>query len=128
LQKKGKAAVGKITLRTKEYPVLVHTYKGSLILTTMRYSYDVVSPQQYKELKTLQQPDKTQLDIATKIIEDLSGEFEIDEFQDTYKKRVQEIINKKMKGQTITVEKPQKEEAKELIVALRETLKQLQKK
>jgi DNA end-binding protein Ku len=128
LQKKGKAAVGKITLRTKEYPVLVHAYKGSLILTTMRYSYDVVSPQEYKELKTLQQPDKTQLNIATKIIEDLSGEFKIEEFEDTYKKRVQEIIKKKIKGQTITVEKPQKEEAKELIVALRETLKQLQQK
>ncbi|MHA2053469.1 MAG: non-homologous end joining protein Ku [Candidatus Hodarchaeales archaeon] len=128
LQKKGKAAVGKITLRTKEYPVLVHAYRGSLVLTTMRYSYDVVDPQEYKDLKNLEKPKQNELEIANKIIEDLSGEFNIDEFEDQYSKKVEEIIKKKLKGQTIKVEKPQKEEAKELMVALRETLKQLQKK
>lgn len=128
LQKKAKAAVGRITLRTKEYPALVHAYKGSLILTTLRYNYDVVDPQEYKELKNLEKPEQKELEIANKIIEDLSGEFEINEFEDQYRKKVEEIIKKKLKGQTIKVEKPQKEEAKELMVALRETLKQLQKK
>ncbi|MCJ7664690.1 MAG: hypothetical protein MUO24_10675, partial [Desulfobacterales bacterium] len=33
LEKMGKAAAGRITLRTKEYPALVHAYKGSLVLT-----------------------------------------------------------------------------------------------
>ena len=128
LQNKGKAAVGRITLRTKEYPVLVHAYKGSLVLTTMRYSYDVVNPQEYKELKTLKKPAKQELEIANKIIEDLSGEFDIDEFEDLYRKKVEEIIKKKLKGQKITVETQPKEEVKDLMVALRETLKQLQKK
>jgi DNA end-binding protein Ku len=128
LQKKGKAAVGRITLRTKEYPVLVHAYRGSLVLTTMRYSYDVVEPQKYTQLKNLEKPNQKELEIANKIIDDLSGEFDINEFEDQYSKKVEEIIKKKLKGQTIKVEKPQKEEAKELMVALRETLKQLQKK
>lgn len=128
LQKKGKAAVGKITLRTKEYPVLVHAYKGALVLTTIRYSYDVANPQEFKELKTLEKPEKTQLEIANKIIQDLSDEFEINEFEDQYKKKAEQLIQQKLKGQTIKVEEPQKEEAKELMVALRETLKQLQNK
>ena len=38
------------------------------------------------------------------------------------------IIKKKLKGETITLEKPPKEEVKGLMVALRETLKQLEKK
>jgi len=94
----------------------------------MRYSYDVVNPQEYKELNSLKNPEKQELDIANKIIEDLSGEFDIDEFEDNYRKKVEEIIKKKLKGQKITVETQPKEEVKELMVALRETLKQLQKK
>ena len=63
-----------------------------------------------------------------KIIADLCGEFDITEYKDTYRQKVEELIKKKLKGETITVEKPPKEEVKELMVALHETLKQLEKK
>ena len=38
LEKKNKAGAGRITLRTKEYPALLHPYKGALVLdnTTLR--------------------------------------------------------------------------------------------
>jgi DNA end-binding protein Ku len=128
LEKKGKAGAGKITLRTKEYPALVHTYQGALLLTTLRYAYDVVNPQSFEELKKLEEPEKTELDLAVKIITDLSGEFDITEYKDNYRQKVEELIKKKLKGETIIVEKPVKEEVKGLMVALRETLKQLEKK
>jgi DNA end-binding protein Ku len=128
LQKKGKAAAGRITLRTKEYPALVHAYKGSLILTTMRYAYDVTNPLDFEELKKLKEPDKNELELAVKIITDLSSEFDITEYEDNYRNKVEQIIQKKLKGERIVVEKPVKEEAKELMAALRETLKQLEKK
>jgi DNA end-binding protein Ku len=124
----GKSAVGKITLRTKEYPVLVHAYKGALVLTTMRYGYDVVDPSGFEELQELKSPEKAELDLAKKIITDLSGEFDINEYKDAYRQRVEELIQKKLKGETITVEKPPKEEVKGLMAALQETLKQLEKK
>jgi DNA end-binding protein Ku len=128
LESIGKAGVGRITLRTKEYPVLVHAYKGALVLTTMRYGYDVVDPGGFEELKELKTPEKNELEIAKKIIKDLSGEFDISEYKDTYRVRVEELIKKKLKGETITVEKPPKEEVKGLMAALQETLKQLEKK
>jgi DNA end-binding protein Ku len=128
LEKKGKACAGRITLRTKEYPAIVHAYKGALVLTTLLYAYDVLNPQGFEELKQLKAPEKTELDLAVKIIADLSGEFDITEYKDSYRQKVEELIQKKIKGETITVEKPPKEEAKELMVALRETLKQLEKK
>jgi DNA end-binding protein Ku len=127
-EKKGKAGVGRITLRTKEYPALVHAYKGSLVLTTLRYAYDVVDPQGFEELKKLKAPEKAELDIAVKIVADLSGEFDITEYQDRYKQKVEELIKKKLKGETVVVEKPAEEEVKGLMVALRDTLKQLEEK
>lgn len=128
LEKKGKAGAGRITLRTKEYPALVHAYKGAIVLTTLKYAYDVVDPQGFEELKKLKEPEKAELDLAVKIVTDLSGEFDIAEYKDRYKQKVEELIKKKLKGQKIVVEKPAEEEAKGLMVALRETIKQLEKK
>ena len=129
LEKKGKACVGRIALRTKEYPAIVHAYKGSLVLTTLRYTYDVADPRSLEELKQLKEPEKAELDLAVKIITDLGGEFDITEYRDNYREKVEELIQKKLKGERIVVEKPVvKEEAKELMAALRDTLKQLERK
>jgi DNA end-binding protein Ku len=128
LEKKNKAGAGRITLRTKEYPALLHAYKGTLVLTTLRYVYDVVDPQDFEEAQKLKEPEKAELDMAIKIVSDLSGEFDISEFEDTYMKRVEELIKQKVKGEKIHIEKPPEVEAKGLMVALRETLKQLEQK
>ena len=128
LQSMGKVGVGRITLRTKEYPVLVHPYQGALVLTTLRYDYEVANPRDLEELTALKEPSQVELTLAKKIIVDLSGEFDISEYKDGYREKVEELIDKKLKGEIIVVEKPVKEEAKELMVALQETLKQLKKK
>jgi len=128
LEKTNKAGAGRITLRTKEYPALLHTYKGALVLTTLRYAYDVVNPQDFEQLHNLAEPEKAELDMAVKIVKDLSGDFDITEFQDTYMQRIRELVNKKSKGEKISVTKPPEIEAKDLMVALRETLKQLEQK
>jgi DNA end-binding protein Ku len=126
LQRTNKAGAARITLRTKEYPALLHPYKGALVLTTLRYAYDVVNPADFEALQKLSEPQKAELDLAVKIVSDLSGEFDISEFEDTYQKKVQALIAQKMKGEKITVEKPPEEAARGLMVALRETLRQLE--
>ena len=126
LEKTNKAGAAQITLRTKEYPALLHTYKGALVLTTLRYAYDVVDPRDFEKIGTLPEPQKTELDLAVKIITDLSGDFNIAEFHDTYQEKVQQLIQQKQKGETITVTKKPEEQAKNLMSALRETLQQLE--
>ncbi|HVP17305.1 MAG TPA: Ku protein [candidate division Zixibacteria bacterium] len=128
LQKTQKAGAGRITLKTKEYPVLLHAYKGALVLTTLRYADEISDPKNFEELKGLKEPEKKELDLAVKIINDLSGEFDITEYQDTYEERIRKLIAKKLKGETIVAEKPVKEEAKELMTALQQTLSQLKKR
>jgi DNA end-binding protein Ku len=127
LKKKGKAGAGRITLRTKEYPALLHTYKDALVLTTLKYAYDVIDPSGFEDLKKLEEPSKAELDLAIKIVTDLSGEFDITEFEDTYRKKVEELVKRKMKGEKIQVQRAPEVEVKGLMVALRETIKQLEK-
>jgi DNA end-binding protein Ku len=128
LQKTNKAGACRITLRTKEYPALLHPYKGALVLTTLRYAYDVVDPRDFEKLGKLEEPQKAELDLAVKIVKDLSGEFDITEFKDSYMEKVQELVKQKAKGEKITVTQAPEVEVKGLMVALRETLKQLEKK
>jgi DNA end-binding protein Ku len=126
-QKMGMAGVGRFTLKNKEHPIVIHEYKDALVLTTLRYANEIVDPLDLEELKNLKKPTKEELELATKIIENLSGEFDITEYSDGFREKVAELIEKKMKGEKIVVEKPQKEEVKELMVALQETLKKLKK-
>ena len=127
-QKMGMAGVGKFTMKNKEHPVIIHEYKESLILTILRYANEIVNPLDLEELNDLPSPTKEELQLATKIIENLSGEFDITEYKDGFREKVEKLIEKKKKGETIIPQKPQKEEAKELMVALRETLSKLEQK
>ncbi|MCX6655983.1 MAG: Ku protein [Candidatus Bathyarchaeota archaeon] len=128
LEKRGMAGVGRYTMRTKEYPVLIHSYRGALILTTLRYPNEVIDPGTVKDIKELKQPSNKELELADKILDNLTGEFDINEYKDTYRENVEKLIKKKLKGETIKVEKPEKkEEVKELMVALEQTLQQMKK-
>ena len=125
--KKKMAGVGTFTLRTKEYPAVIYPYRDALILSTLRYSTEVVDPQAHEELSQLEEPDKSELELAEKIIDNLAGDFDITVYHDTFREHVEQLVEKKMKGETITVEEPKTEEVKELMQALQETLTQLQK-
>ncbi len=128
LEKKGMAGVGRFTLRTKEVPAIVHPYKGALILTTLHYPAEVTEPEKIAGLEEAKTPSGPELELAGKIIDNLTGDFDISQFTDTYRENVEKLIKKKLKGETITVEKPKKEEVKELMAALQETLQQMRKK
>jgi DNA end-binding protein Ku len=120
------AGVGKFTLRTKEYPVVIYPYHDALVLTTLRYSDEVVDPKSIKEVMQAKVPSKEELELALKIIDNLRGDFNIKDFKDTFRDEVQKLVDSKMKGETITVEKPQAEEVRGLMQALRDTLTQMQ--
>lgn len=126
-KRKNMAGVGKFTLRTKEYPVLIYSYRDTLILTTLRYANEIVDPKSIDSLQNISKPSDEELKLAEKIIENLSGEFVITEYKDTYREQVQRLVKQKMKGEVIKVEEPKQEEVKELMAALQETLAQLQK-
>jgi len=123
----GKAGMGKVTMRTKEYPVVVYEYRGALILTTLRYANEVVNPQSLEELSQLKKPGQKEMELAGKIIKDLSGEFDITEYRDGYREKMEKLIKTKMRGEVVVAQVPKKEEVKELMVALQETIKRLKK-
>jgi DNA end-binding protein Ku len=124
-RKKGRAGVGKITLRTREYPALVREYQDALILITLHYPDEVINPASVEVIASVPAPGKKEISIAEKIIDDLSGELDLEIYHDTYREQIEELIKKKMAGETVHVERPKAEEARELMSALEETLARL---
>jgi DNA end-binding protein Ku len=128
LQDLGRAAVGTITLRTKEYPVVVHVYKGGLVLTTLRHADEVTSPHAFEQLTGLPAPKERELTLAKRIINELSGDFSITDYPDRYQEAVMRLIEKKLAGEKVVHVEPHPEEAKELMQALQETIATLARK
>ena len=122
-----RAAAGTITLRTKEYPVVVHAYGKGLVLTTLRYADEVVQPASVTGLADLPQPKETELALAKRIITELAGEFAITDYHDRFRDAVLSLVDKKLAGEKVVYEEARPEEAKELMQALRETLAALPK-
>ncbi|KQC05752.1 MAG: hypothetical protein APR53_06430 [Methanoculleus sp. SDB] len=120
-----RAGVGRVTMRTREYPVIIHSYRGALVMTTLRYAEEVTVPGAYDELSRLPVPEREQLDLAKKIVGELSGDFDIHDYHDRYRERIEDLITRKMAGKTITFEQPKGEEVRALMDALRDTLEQM---
>jgi DNA end-binding protein Ku len=128
LQELGRAAAGTITLRTKEYPVVVHVYDGALVLTTLRHADEVTMPHAFPIMPALPEPKEAELALAKRIITDLSGDFSISDYPDHYREAILVLIDRKLAGEKIVYAEPHPEEAKELMQALQETIATLARK
>ena len=123
-----RAALGRFVMRTKEYLALIRVRDGVLSLTTMRF-HDEVRPT--KEVDTAsakkRKPTSKQLDQALALIDALSADWEPDKHEDRYRKRLQAVVRRKRKGETIKVEEAEKEPAPapDLIAALERSLAEI---
>ena len=128
LQELGRAAAGTITIRTREYPVVVHVYDGALVLTTLRHAEEVTMPHAFPVMPPLPEPKDAELALAKRIITDLSGDFSIRDYPDHYREAILALIDRKLAGEKIVYAEPHPEEAKELMQALQETIATLARK
>jgi DNA end-binding protein Ku len=125
LLKQEKAGVGRLTMRTKEYPVLIRPYHGALVLTTLHYAEEVTDPGTFGELEEMPAAKDREVEVAEKIVTELSGDFNVSEYHDRVREQIRLLVQKKLAGEKIVREAPRREEAKELMAALQETLQQL---
>jgi DNA end-binding protein Ku len=123
-----RAALGRFVLRTKEYLVAVRVRDDLLSLTTMLF-HDEVRP-----TKPVpgggRKPAKERLDRAVTLIEAMSVDWDPARYEDRYRERLLEVIERKKKGKRITVPDDQDEPSPipDLMAALERSLAQAQGK
>jgi len=122
MAKTDRVALGRFVMRTKEYLVAVRERDGALALSTMRFA-DEVRPT--KPIPSGgKKPSKAELDKAVAIIESLSVEWGHTRYEDCYRERLEEVIERKRKRRKIESPEPEREPnpVDDLMAALEQTL------
>ncbi len=123
-----RAALGQFVMRAKEYLALVRARDGVLTLTTMLFA-DEVRPTKDVDAETQKshKPTTKQVNAAVAVIEELSTEWEPARYRDQYRRRLQAIVRRKRKGDTITAPTETKAPAPapDLMDALERTLQEM---
>jgi len=127
MERTGKAAIGKMTMHSKERVVLVHYHQNAVVATTLRYFDEVLDPAEIEELKDLPQPKEEEMELAREIVDKLSGDLDLSLYRDEYRKRIEEMVRAKLSGEVIKIEKKEgRPAAKSLMEALKETAESIE--
>jgi len=122
MQNEGQAAVGRVSMFQKEYPILVHVYREVLAATTLRYADEILDPAKAPALQKLPEPSKKEVELATFILQKMAGHFDLTIFDDTYRKRLEQVIAARKEGRILKLERREAApEKKDLMQALRQT-------
>lgn len=124
LKRSGKVGIGKFVLRQKEILCAIKPEGNTLLLNRLRFQ------DQLRESSGLKIPSDVELkekeiELALRLIEELSGPFKPEDYKDTYTAELEEVIKQKIEGKEVTVhgEEPVPTRVTDLMEILRKSLK-----
>jgi len=93
-----KVAIGRVVLTNREHIIALEPLDKGLMGTLLRYPYEVRSEKEYFDDIQDVKVTKDMLDLAKHIVEQKSGSFEPEEFEDRYESALIDLINQKRNG------------------------------
>lgn len=108
LEDAGRVAVASFVMRSKQYLVAIRPVNGTLMMSTMVYADEVVSPADIPGLQELEDFETTEaeLTMAGQLIDSLTADFEADRYEDNYRQQVVELLEAKAAGDVRSIEAP----------------------
>jgi DNA end-binding protein Ku len=129
LKKSGKAGIATVVIRTRQYLAAVIARGDVLVMETLRYADELKQPDELGIPASALHAKATpkELDMALRLIEDMSEKWQPEKFKDTYRGDLMARIKEKIKkGQTEEIteaERAEKEPAKADVIDLMALLK-----
>jgi DNA end-binding protein Ku len=123
LKKSGKAGLGTYVLRNRESLVLIKPAGDLLILNKIRFADEIRDPSEITTPAATIKP--AEMKMAVQLIEQLTTEFDISRYKDTYTEKLLKLIKAKSKGKKpVTTEmKIVHSRSRDLMAQLKESLK-----
>lgn len=100
-----KVAVAKVAIRHKETLACVRVYGRALVMETMFYPDEIRSTERLAGIDRDADVSERELEMAVKLVDNLSEPFEPEKYRDTYREALIDLIQRKIQGQ------PQEERA-----------------
>ena len=116
-------AIGRVVLTNREHIIALEPMDKGLVGTLLRYPYEVRSEAEYFDEIQDVKVTKDMLDLAKHIVNQKSGNFEPEKFEDHYETALIDLINQKRSGKPIIPkERPRGENIVDLMEALRRSV------
>lgn len=128
LAKAKKVGVAKFVLHNREHLAILKPINGVLVLNEIRYANEI------RDDADINIPDnklsQSEITAALALIKQLTGKFKIDNYRDTYYDKLKAIIETKAKGKVPKAKgkKPVNTQAKNLMLALQQSIKRARSK
>src|SRR5246500_3329845 len=123
IREMNKVAIGRVVLTNREHIIALEPLDKGLVGTLLRYPYEVRSEDEYFDEIQDVKVTKDMLDLAKHIVNQKSGSFEPEKFEDAYETALIELINQKRAGKPITPkQRPRAENVVDLMEALRRSV------
>jgi DNA end-binding protein Ku len=104
LQSSGKVGVTTFVLRNKEGLAILKPYKNVIVLNRIRFSQEIRETSELK-LPPVSNTKTKEMDMANKLVDQLTEKFDIGKYKDNYSAKLLKIIKEKSKGKKISVPK-----------------------
>jgi DNA end-binding protein Ku len=130
MEQTGQAGIATFVLRGKQYLTAVRADSDVLALNTLYFADEIRDPADLVGDQPEQsKPTDKELQMATTIIESMSGEWQPEEYSDTYTERVEELLAEKARGGEVQAAEapPQPTDVIDLTEALRRSVDEARK-
>jgi DNA end-binding protein Ku len=115
-----RVGIATVTMHQREYTVFIRPRNHGLTLHTMYFANEIRKVAGYGESARNIKLKPQEIKLAEQLVETLSEDFHPQKYHDTFQQRLRELIEAKMKGKAITVEK---EPARAPVIDMMEALK-----
>lgn len=124
-----KVAIGRIVLRSREQLVSIRPRENALMLVTMNFGDEIQETANLLELQEAElEVSERELEMAQRLVDSVARPFDIDNYHDTYREALLDLIDRKANGEQVVLEPPASDErlqAPDLMSALEASLEQV---
>ena len=131
LKRAEKVAVATVVMRGRQHLAAVHASGKALVLNTLRFAEEITSPEKLDLPAASEKAaglSPKELAMADRLIEEMSGKWQPDEFKDTYRhdlmKRIEEKVAKRETHKLTPAEKATAPKQSAQVIDLMEVLRQ----
>jgi DNA end-binding protein Ku len=109
-------AIGTVVMRNKQYLAAIRPLDGALAMSTMRFADEVVARKKINGIPAARsKPAGKELKLAAQIIDSLAADWDPKRYHDTYTEQLRDLIERKAKGEEITVDEGEGEPSGKVI-------------
>jgi DNA end-binding protein Ku len=107
LKRSDRVGIGRFVFHNKAHLVALRALDEVIALHTMRFADELVPADDLDIPKPQRKPSKLEVSAAQALVDQLSSSFQPDEYEDTYREALLELIERKARGETIEAPKPE---------------------